>query len=188
MVVLLQKSNTCLIEINRLGYHTAMIGKWHLKNEPAAFDFYTVLPGQGDYFNPTFRVRGDQPWPENTIQRSGHSSDNIGDIGLEWLDNDWRREEPFFLMLQFKAPHDFFEFAPRYGNYLENTIIPEPSSLYYSGNHGSIATRGYDDALIHDIGSSVGHPQYHTQHGHAHGHRPKVYLTPLTNILRIRNI
>ena len=26
-----------------------MIGKWHLKNEPADFDYYCVLPGQGKY-------------------------------------------------------------------------------------------------------------------------------------------
>lgn len=46
------------IEMKALGYETAMIGKWHLKKEPAAFDFYTVLPGQGDYHNPSFRTRG----------------------------------------------------------------------------------------------------------------------------------
>lgn len=45
-------------EMKAAGYETAMIGKWHLKKEPAAFDYYCVLPGQGSYFNPTFRVRG----------------------------------------------------------------------------------------------------------------------------------
>jgi arylsulfatase A-like enzyme len=64
------------IEMGKAGYHTAMIGKWHLKKEPAAFDYYCVLPGQGKYFNPTFRVRGKQPWPRSTISKDGqHSSD-----------------------------------------------------------------------------------------------------------------
>jgi arylsulfatase A-like enzyme len=43
------------------GYETAVIGKWHLAAEPAAFDFYCVLPGQGSYFNPVFRAHCDTP-------------------------------------------------------------------------------------------------------------------------------
>ena len=26
-------------ELNKLGYHTALVGKWHLKEEPSAFDY-----------------------------------------------------------------------------------------------------------------------------------------------------
>jgi len=81
------------IEMHKAGYHTAMIGKWHLKQEPAAFDYYCVLPGQGKYFNPTFRVRGDNPWPRDTLAKNGqHSSDAIADISLEWLKNESDRE------------------------------------------------------------------------------------------------
>ena len=32
------------IEMKKAGYQTAMIGKWHLKKEPADFDYYCVLP------------------------------------------------------------------------------------------------------------------------------------------------
>lgn len=144
------------MEIKKLGYETAMIGKWHLKEEPAAFDYYCVLPGQGDYFNPTFRLRGDKEWPKNTIQREGHSSDVITDITLNWLEKR-DKNKPFFLMHHYKAPHDMFEFAPRYADYLEDVEIPEPASMYYNGNNGSIATRGKDNELIHVIGSSISH-------------------------------
>ena len=33
------------------GYHTGMVGKWHLKSEPTGFDEYAVLPGQGLYYD-----------------------------------------------------------------------------------------------------------------------------------------
>jgi len=145
------------IEMKKLGYQTAMVGKWHLKREPAAFDFYTVLPGQGKYHNPDFRIRGDKEWPNNTIHMEGHSSDCITDITLDWLKNKRDKSKPFFMMHHYKAPHDMFEFAPRYKDYLEDTFIPEPASLYFNGSNGSVATRGENDELMGDIGSSVGH-------------------------------
>lgn len=144
-------------EMKKLGYQTAMVGKWHLKKEPASFDFYTVLPGQGAYHNPTFRVQGEKPFPENTIKMEGHSSDCITDVSLDWLKNKRDRNKPFFLMHHYKAPHDMFEFAERYKDYLEDTYIPEPASMYYNEKNGSVATRGENNSLIHDIGSSVGH-------------------------------
>ncbi len=144
-------------EMSKLGYQTAIVGKWHLHHEPAAFDYYKVLPVQGKYFNPTFRVRGENPWPENTVKTQGHSSDMIMDITLDWLKTKRDPNKPFFLMHHFKAPHDDFENAPRYDNYLEDTFIPEPESLYTYGNHGSEATRGKNDSLTRIIGSSVSH-------------------------------
>ncbi len=144
------------LEMKKLGYQTAMIGKWHLTEEPASFDYYCVLPGQGEYFDPEFKVRGKNQWPDNTIQKFGHSTDIITDLSLDWLKNR-DKSQPFFLMHQFKAPHDFFEFAPRYKDYLEDVFIPEPASLYYNHKHGSVATRGANDSLLHVIGSSVSH-------------------------------
>ena len=37
------------------GYQTAIIGKWHLEGEPAGFDYWDILGGQGSYYNPEFR-------------------------------------------------------------------------------------------------------------------------------------
>jgi uncharacterized sulfatase len=144
------------IEMKKAGYTTAMIGKWHLKQEPAHFDYYCVLPGQGKYYNPEFRVRGPESWPKNTIQREGHSSDVITDLTLEWLDQR-NKSKPFFLMHHFKAPHDMFENAKRYDAYLADVEIPEPANLYDqpAPGFGSVGTLGQNDSLVHIIGSSV---------------------------------
>ena len=55
------------IEMGKAGYETAMIGKWHLKVEPKDFNYYCVLPGQGKYHGPSFRIRGDKPWGKNLL-------------------------------------------------------------------------------------------------------------------------
>ncbi|MFC3120744.1 sulfatase family protein [Agaribacter flavus] len=141
--------------LREAGYETAIIGKWHLKKEPGAFNYYEVLEGQGKYFDPELRVQGEKAWPQNTSSYKGHSSDVITDLTIEWLKNR-DADKPFFLMHQFKAPHDMFEYAPRYETYLANVDIPEPSDLYsFAESFGSIATRGENDSLIGHIGTSV---------------------------------
>ena len=142
-------------EMKKLGYQTAIIGKWHLKEEPAAFDYYKVLPVQGKYFNPDFREIDKGQWPDNLVKYEGHSSDVITDISLEWLENGRDKNQPFFLMHHYKAPHDMFEFAPRYADYLEDVEIPEPASMYAQPYFGSEATLGKDNELIHRIGTSI---------------------------------
>ncbi|KAA1261119.1 Arylsulfatase [Rubripirellula obstinata] len=136
--------------MNDAGYQTAIIGKWHLHDRPEAFDHYQVLIGQGEYFDPRFRVRGQQ----KPMLTQGHSSDVITDSTLKWL-AERDDQKPFFLMLHYKAPHDMFDYAPRYESYLADTFIPEPASMYSPGNHGSIATRGANDELTPYIGTSV---------------------------------
>jgi arylsulfatase A-like enzyme len=38
--------------LQKAGYSTAMIGKWHLGSDPTGFDYWNILPGQGLYYNP----------------------------------------------------------------------------------------------------------------------------------------
>lgn len=147
------------IEMKKAGYETAMIGKWHLKKEPSAFDFYTVLPGQGKYHNPEFRVRGEKGWPKDLVQFDGsHSSDAITDITLQWLTEGRDPEKPFFLMHHYKAPHDYFEHAARYDEYLADTEVPEPENLWleHQPDFGSLATLGHNGELVPHIGTSIG--------------------------------
>lgn len=142
---------TLAIAMKKAGYETAIVGKWHLKEEPASFDFYTVLPGQGSYFNPVLLTRGPNPWPKNSYRVGGydsvHSSDAITDISLKWLKGRKGQSKPFFLMHHFKAPHDNFENAERYDWLYGDIDIPEPENLWDRGNHGPVGKPQYGTSV-----------------------------------------
>lgn len=111
------------------GYETAIIGKWHLKKQPAGFDYFNVLPGQGRYHNPILKTKDN--WKDGHkggIEYQGFSADVIGDLSVEWLKNR-KANQPFFLMTHFKATHEPFDFPARYKDHYKNVEIPEPASL-----------------------------------------------------------
>jgi len=155
-------------EIKKAGYTTAVVGKWHLKDSPKYFDYFSVIAGQGRYMNPVMhtseggamrRVRFDSTLARDieVVDTEGHSSDVLTSITLDWLENRRDKSRPFFLMHHFKAPHDMFVYAERYKDYLKDAHIPEPVNLYdQPGPHfGSIATRGENDSLVGVIGSTI---------------------------------
>src|SRR5690606_73765 len=49
--------------LQKAGYQTAIVGKWHLVSEPTGFDYWKVLPGQGRYYSPVF-ISADHRGPE----------------------------------------------------------------------------------------------------------------------------
>ena len=106
------------------GYHTGMVGKWHLKTEPTGFDEYAVLPGQGLYYDPTLRHTGE--WPE-VRRHPGYVTDVITDEALRFLE-ERPRDKPFFLMYHHKAPHDIFV-PKREHEGMFSDPIPEPPTL-----------------------------------------------------------
>ena len=147
-------------EFKKMGYQTAMVGKWHLKNEPVNFDYYKVLNGhggQGEYFNPTFLTNEveEEKWPKNQVTSQGYSSEVITNITLDWLKNKRDKNKPFFIMHHYKAPHDMFEYNPFYADFLDDVEVPVPESLYNQDGWGSEATRGKNDSLRHYIGTSI---------------------------------
>jgi len=118
--------------LQRAGYDTAMVGKWHLKTEPTGFDYYNVLPGQGDYFNPRMKEKG-KLWQDHRKGGEvyqGYVSDVITDVALDYLKNKRDKSKPFMLMCHHKAPHDEWEYAQRYENLYSDVNLPEPPTLF----------------------------------------------------------
>lgn len=114
------------------GYQTAIVGKWHLHSYPTGFDFWKILPGQGQYFDPSFiSMNGD------TIQQPGYASDVITDEAIAWL-NRRDKNKPFMLLLHHKAPHRNFLPPVKFVEQYHSRKIPEPATLYAdTAGHGS---------------------------------------------------
>jgi arylsulfatase A-like enzyme len=106
------------------GYRTAIIGKWHLKSKPTGFDYWDVLRGQGNYYNPDFLSM------EGEKREHGYVTDIITDKALNWMKNASKGEQPFMLMVQHKAPHREWEPGPEQLTLYDDTFIPEPENLF----------------------------------------------------------
>ncbi len=113
------------------GYQTAIVGKWHLTSDPAGFDYWDVLPGQGRYYRPEFiTAAGKTAVP-------GYVTDVITKKSLDWLRNERNPNEPFLLMVHHKAPHRPWDPASEKLAAFEKATYPEPATLF-----DNYATRG----------------------------------------------
>lgn len=106
------------------GYTTGIVGKWHLISQPQGFDHWSILSGQkeqGDYYNPDFKENG------RDIVEEGYVTDIITRKAIEFMDS---AEGPFMLMCHHKAPHRNWMPAPRHLGIYEDTVFPEPPTLF----------------------------------------------------------
>jgi len=143
-------------QLRAAGYQTAIVGKWHLKTQPSGFDYYNVLPNQGEYFDPKLKEVGEkwQNGKKGGEVYPGYVTDVITDISLNWL-NKRNENKPFMLMINHKAPHGLWKPAKRHQDFLADVKIPEPDSLYNRGKHGPTNAVIIDGKAGQQFGSSV---------------------------------
>ncbi len=109
--------------LQKAGYQTAVVGKWHLVTQPTGFDYWEILNGQGQYYNPQFITAA------GVKREEGYCTDLIADKAISWLEKGRDKSKPFVLMCQQKAPHRNWAPAPRHLNLFDDVTFPEPANL-----------------------------------------------------------
>lgn len=132
--------------LQQAGYETALIGKWHLISEPTGFDFWRVVPGQGDYYNPDF-INMDG----TTEVVHGYLTDLITDMSLDWLENRRDKAKPFLLMIHHKAQHRNWMADTCNLRLYEDKTFPLPANFYddYAGREAAAAAEMRIDNPLH---------------------------------------
>jgi arylsulfatase A-like enzyme len=123
--------------LQRAGYETALVGKWHLRSEPTGFDYWNILPGQGQYYNPDFIEMGEKE------QYEGYCTTLTTDFALDWLENRQSAEKPFCLLLHHKAPHRTWQPDTLHFDEFKDKVYPAPDNFFddYGGRRAAAEQR-----------------------------------------------
>lgn len=130
--------------LQQAGYQTAIVGKWHLTSNPTGFDYWNILTGQGDYYNPYFIDNGVKK------QIEGYATNITTDLALDWLDTKRDTGKPFCLLLHHKAPHRTWMPDTCDLDLYEDVVFPLPET-FYDTYEGRVAASEQEMSIINDM-------------------------------------
>ncbi len=111
--------------LQRAGYDTAVVGKWHVPWPWAVdlrgFDHWVSFDGQGKYHGQALSADG------RRVEPDGHLTDQLTGLALDWLAAR-DPERPFFLLFAPKNCHYPFQPAERHRGALADVEFPQPAS------------------------------------------------------------
>jgi N-acetylglucosamine-6-sulfatase len=109
------------------GYKTALIGKWHMGGAGAqprpGFDLWLSFPGQGKFVDPDFNRNGEP------FTKKGYMTDILTDYAVEFINENVKSNTPYCLYLAHKNVHEPFTPADRHAGHYKDLIIPRPSTF-----------------------------------------------------------
>src|SRR6266511_3997940 len=127
------------------GYHTGMIGKWHLGSDPTGFDHWEIFPGQGAYDDPVlYAAAGEKTYTGR------YATDLVTDLAIEFI-RSRPRDRPFVLMCHHKAPHRPWTPDERHRRMFEGRWIPEPPTLWDGYQTRTDALRENEQRVAADL-------------------------------------
>jgi len=125
------------LQLQRLGYETAHIGKWHMGNDGKprpGYDHWVSFDGHGRLFDPKLNEHG------SYVQRTGYITDILNAMAAEFVGR--KRDKPWSLFLAHKAVHPDAEQAadgtlavagyvpaPRHQRLYEGCVFPKKPNM-----------------------------------------------------------
>ncbi len=113
-------------EFQKNGYQTSLFGKWHLGSEPKGFDefkYHNSAGQQGHYWDPVYNENGVD------VKEKGYSTNLSTEFALDWLESGRKQNDPFLMVLQYKAPHRPWEPDTKYEKLWEDVEFPYPATF-----------------------------------------------------------
>lgn len=113
-------------EFQKNGYQTSLFGKWHLGTAPKGFDvfkYHNSAGQQGHYWDPVYNENG------KDVKEKGYATNISTKFALNWLANERQQENPFLMVLQYKAPHRPWEPDHKYEDLWEDETMPYPETF-----------------------------------------------------------
>ena len=136
--------------LQKAGYNTAVIGKWHLDGYPEGFDYWNILRDQGNYYNPEFITQKNAESKADTLIVNGYATDIVTQDALKYLSEIKDYNIPFMLMVQHKAPHRNWMPALRHLNKYDSVKFPVPDT-YFTDHKGSTASKEQSQTIYTDM-------------------------------------
>ena len=116
------------LDLQRLGYETAHIGKWHMGNDGKprpGYDFWVAFDGHGRLTNPRLNEHGAY------VQRTGYITDIMNEMAVDFVSR--KHDKPWSLFFAHKAVHPDAEQAADGTFKMDGYVVAERHADLYRG-------------------------------------------------------